>query len=401
MANKKINDILVKISLVLASIIIVILILECFMRIFFPHSQYAIVCAPWGFTHKPNCSITYYDELAVFGKKPHPVPIHYNSKGLRDYEYDYEKPEGTFRILFLGDSWVEDMASYLDNLFSKRLEKKLNSFDVPVKFEVINGGHYAFDNAQELMFYLKEGIRYHPDIVFVMYTTDVPSPEYAVVKDGKLKLKYQEFTRSQKLYRNLITLVRSNSHLGNFVLDRLGSIKSLDQLLRQIGWREKKAALAKFPEGHPQLANIEDQELAEQLTVKQVVDDGSKGNFSFIDKLIWKRFKEAAQEDEATFVFIHSIHSIYERDRKFLAEENIPFLSIKINSEQTKKIKEADIKNGTYDETLDSHRFGYKQHPIVAEQILQFLLDKKLIPFADEIADMRKRPNKQEAKSSL
>ena len=118
------------------------------------------------------------------------------------------------------------MGSFFANLHAKWLEKKLNESGYPYKIEVINAGHYAFENDQEYIFYLKEGRKYSPDIVIVMYTGDEASPTYATLdENGKLVLHYKEFTPSQKLYRNVVSFIRRNTHFGSFILDRLHGIR--------------------------------------------------------------------------------------------------------------------------------------------------------------------------------
>ena len=50
-----------------------------------------------------------------------------NREGLRDVEHQYAKPPGVFRILVLGDSFVEAMHVPLESTFPRRLEERLNA----------------------------------------------------------------------------------------------------------------------------------------------------------------------------------------------------------------------------------------------------------------------------------
>ncbi|MBI4356134.1 MAG: hypothetical protein HY597_06790 [Candidatus Omnitrophica bacterium] len=230
--------------MVLASTLLTLLLLEGAMRLWRPQSEYAITWAPWGFIHQPNATITYYTEKPRPGRKddsgipPHPVKIHYNAHGFREFDYPYAKPPGTFRILFLGDSWAEDMGSYFENLHTKHLERKLNALGLPQKFEVINAGHYAYDNAQELMLYLNEGIKFQPDLVTVLYVGDTAKPELATVEQGELRLHDQRYTPIQKFYRAIVTWTRSHSHLGSFLLNELYRVKHIQQWLVAHKWKE-------------------------------------------------------------------------------------------------------------------------------------------------------------------
>lgn len=97
-----------------------------------------------------------------------------NAQGLRDDEYPYAKPAGVFRILILGDSFVEGFQVAQDATFEARLEQQLNAAGTAPPIEVINGGvsRYGTDNA--LLFLENEGLRYAPDLViYAFYPNDV------------------------------------------------------------------------------------------------------------------------------------------------------------------------------------------------------------------------------------
>lgn len=96
-----------------------------------------------------------------------------NTKGLRDSERPYAKPDGAFRILMLGDSFVEGLQVGQEQTLPAQLEARLG---IPIKhpIEVINAGvsRYGTDNA--LLFLEGEGLIYEPDIViYAFYPNDV------------------------------------------------------------------------------------------------------------------------------------------------------------------------------------------------------------------------------------
>ncbi len=100
------------------------------------------------------------------------VLIEINSHGLRDREYDYEKPENTFRILILGDSFTEAMQVNLEDTYHARLERRLNEelgAATGLRFEVISGGVAAYGVTREMIFYEEEGRRYQPDLVLMAF----------------------------------------------------------------------------------------------------------------------------------------------------------------------------------------------------------------------------------------
>lgn len=96
-----------------------------------------------------------------------------NSKGLRDYEYPYEKDDHTFRILIVGDSYTEAIQVPLEDTYPKLLEKKLEESPPmeSLEYEVINMGVSGAGTANSYYQYLSEGIKYDPDLVVLAFCT--------------------------------------------------------------------------------------------------------------------------------------------------------------------------------------------------------------------------------------
>jgi lysophospholipase L1-like esterase len=125
--------------------------------------------------------------------------VRFNSKGLRDQEHPYEKRAGTFRVLILGDSFVEGYSVDSTDLVSEILETELNKARPGPTIEVINGGTSGYSTDQEFLFYREEGAKYTPDLVILMmfhndiyYNAQPLYRDYAkplfVVQDGQLAL---------------------------------------------------------------------------------------------------------------------------------------------------------------------------------------------------------------------
>ena len=68
-----------------------------------------------GFTYIPQAYYRHTKEGYSEGR--------FNSHGFRDYERTYEKPSGVFRILVLGDSYIEALQVQLEDSFTALLEK--------------------------------------------------------------------------------------------------------------------------------------------------------------------------------------------------------------------------------------------------------------------------------------
>lgn len=161
---KPVRSILTNILLVTISLTVALLLTELCVRAFdlyeFPPDKFVQPHPDLGWSHVPN-----KEGYWTIGERRIPVKI--NSKGLRDREHAYEKKEGTFRILVLGDSFTEALQVPLEDTFCKVLETALNR--TQKNFEVINAGLAGVGTDYELLFFRREGCKYHPDLVILAF----------------------------------------------------------------------------------------------------------------------------------------------------------------------------------------------------------------------------------------
>ncbi|MFI5396482.1 MAG: GDSL-type esterase/lipase family protein [Candidatus Binatia bacterium] len=97
------------------------------------------------------------------------VPVQINREGLRDVEHQYVKPAGVFRILVLGDSFVEAMHVPLEATFPRLLQQRLNVDGEGGRVEVVSAGVSGYGTASELLYFEREGKRYQPDLVLLAF----------------------------------------------------------------------------------------------------------------------------------------------------------------------------------------------------------------------------------------
>jgi hypothetical protein len=147
--------------------------------------------------------------------------VRINSDGLRDVEHALTKPQGTFRIAVLGDSYCEALQVSQEEAFWNVMAIKLNECQAfPGKVEVINFGVSGYGTAEELLTLREKVWKYSPDLVVLAVTTnndvtdnsralkktdDVP---YFVYQDGQLTL--DSSFRASRSFRF------GNSWLGRF-----------------------------------------------------------------------------------------------------------------------------------------------------------------------------------------
>jgi hypothetical protein len=118
-----------------------------------------------GWRKKPGARVRYE-------RREYSVEVAVNSLGLRDPERAYAAAPGAYRILALGDSFVEGYTVALDQTATQVLERSLATPSCPV--EVLNAGTAAYSTDQEYLFYLDEGVRYAPQVVLLFaYYNDV------------------------------------------------------------------------------------------------------------------------------------------------------------------------------------------------------------------------------------
>jgi len=115
----------------------------------------------WGWHHEPGAE-------DVFVKLGIEQPIRINSLGLREREIPYEKPDGVYRILVVGDSSVVSFEVPQEAVFTRVAEDLLRERGHSV--EIVNGGCRGWGTDQALLFLQDEGLRYQPDLVIYKWT---------------------------------------------------------------------------------------------------------------------------------------------------------------------------------------------------------------------------------------
>ena len=103
---------------------------------------------------------------ATYRRPEYTVEVATNGHGLRDRDRSYDA-RGSYRILALGDSFVEAHGVPFESSVTQGLEKSLSRAGCPV--EVLNGGTQGYSTDQEYLFYLEQGARYSPQVVVLFF----------------------------------------------------------------------------------------------------------------------------------------------------------------------------------------------------------------------------------------
>lgn len=122
---------LTRLGISVASLAIVLVLLELVFSAFFPQPLYATALAPWGFWHQTNVSFVHGSDPRVEGKllrgTEYLTHISYNSLGIRGPEYAIPRPEGTIRVVVLGDSFGDAMGVEFEETMGQVLQRVLES----------------------------------------------------------------------------------------------------------------------------------------------------------------------------------------------------------------------------------------------------------------------------------
>lgn len=87
--------------------------------------------------------------------------------GLRDSRTTYDRPSDVFRVLLLGDSFVEAVQVEATQTVAARLEVALQA-QSSRRVEVINAGVAGYGTGQEMLLFEQEGAKYDPQVVVVV-----------------------------------------------------------------------------------------------------------------------------------------------------------------------------------------------------------------------------------------
>lgn len=92
-----------------------------------------------------------------------------NADGFRDRSYARPKPEGTFRVVVLGDSLTFGYGVALEATFAKLLEARLQTISGGPSYEVLNLGVSGYNPYTELALLEDVGMGYAPDLVLAQF----------------------------------------------------------------------------------------------------------------------------------------------------------------------------------------------------------------------------------------
>lgn len=195
--KSKNNRIIGTLALVLLSFFISIVLAEIVLRQMIPIGisksyKHRIPHPVFGWVLEPGAS---YINRTSEGA----VRVTYNSGGWRDVEHSFENTHGTFRILVLGDSFMEGYSVELEDMFHRQIERLARKNEINI--EVINLGVGGYGTLQEYLVFREIGKRYKPNLVLLGFFmgNDVSNNSFAlesILNAGSTKVQSRPFLDS-------------------------------------------------------------------------------------------------------------------------------------------------------------------------------------------------------------
>lgn len=166
----RLRAIAVRMLLVVLGVLLALLAAEAVARVLgapYGQNNFGYRCDRWvGWRGLSNASQT----VSVDGRED---LVTRNAAGMHDQAFDTAKSAGTFRILLLGDSFVEALQVDLLDTLQARLETTLGpAMPAGTRLEVIAAAAGGWGPPNELMYYRTEGKALRPDMVVVLWVPE-------------------------------------------------------------------------------------------------------------------------------------------------------------------------------------------------------------------------------------
>ncbi|MBI4880659.1 MAG: SGNH/GDSL hydrolase family protein [Planctomycetes bacterium] len=182
------------------------------------------------------------------------VTMNTNRHGFRGRAFAEEKPEGTFRIACVGDSYTFGMGVGDDETWPARLQALVDLRAGAGRCEVWNCGVPAYDTPQELAFLTKTVLPFRPDLVLLCYyLNDAKTTEEIYRSDNPLERLLEMLSQPRR--EGFRAFVRRHSVLADVLAEQLFFRLAMDRYAFSYlevyradleGWREAKQALVRM-----------------------------------------------------------------------------------------------------------------------------------------------------------
>jgi len=298
---KKIKPLIINISLFFLSIILVLVILEIFIRIFLPsayrHQQiYQYVYHPQaGYQLEKN-----YDQMVDSGNGP--IHVITNEYGYIGQSFPIAKPANEFRIANFGDSYVEGIQMVdWDKTFVALMEENLNAeIQEPLYARSLNFGIGGRGTVEEFWTYKYIVQKARPDLNILWFT---------LANDfGNNYLPVNKYASLSQNRMGTVKYLLKKSALVSFVFEYLKDNLTFISILQRFGLSNRVVYTGDI--------NIDEDEVALEdkinYSIKTEMKEIQERAYLVTEELL-KNFKELVEQNNEKFlvVIIPEIRRLY------------------------------------------------------------------------------------------
>jgi hypothetical protein len=326
-----------------------------------------------------------------------------NSEGWRDIDRAIKKPEGTYRIAIVGDSYIEALQVERESMITSILENILSSKSSSHSYEVIPFGMSGADAAVALQVLRHKVMKFSPDLVIYAFLDgndlrdsvrelqNIPfKPYYTFDGKGELRLdaSFAEYILRTKrgISRKFHVFARAKSKLYSYSVYRIfPQIKLwLYKPKKDLAPFKNKEKLAKLVKAKPALSGggfYEDPpkgvyklawNITEQLMLEMKSLCESK-NIKFMVLGVTSSNQVYFIEDLVPY----DVHYPEKRLLRFSERENMGYLPLSQKFYQIHK-EQGIIFHGTK-ENPGGH-WNEAGHKYAAKYLEEFLIEKNMLP---------------------
>lgn len=145
----------------IAAVLLTLGLAELGVRLFYPQ--------PTGLSHQDRFGLAMHWPRMTRFLPQYGHDVSFNSAGMRDREHAKQKEAGVFRILVLGDSFMEALQVPFEASLPSQLERALQE-RTGKRVEVVNAGVSGWGTDDELRYLKQYGRAWRPDLVLVAMT---------------------------------------------------------------------------------------------------------------------------------------------------------------------------------------------------------------------------------------
>lgn len=319
-----------------------------------------------------------------------------NKFGFLDRDHDLEKPEGVYRILFLGDSYIEAVQVAIKDKVHSILERKLNEKRMPKKVECIALGFSGFGTANQLLYYENLGKKFNPDLVVVLFIANDfmnNSPILHGINEGWYPYKAPRFFFEYDHKKNQFITVPHVLDSYKYMIPVKAPPKKKEIPLATDKWlswslfyKESRSVLKEY------LGREEMQEKIDDIYTQRF--KFLKDNYPFIKEKLedWNYPKDLGLN---TMYYAEKMPQVFEESMKLT---DLCFSELKRRTAENKS--KLIIASGTFfkNGNIEPEKYGRKCDPDGFFKKLKKLTDKHSIPLIDLYEEFLKRGTIEETR---